>query len=73
MKLMPSLNRLECKGIPTSVDRMKEQKKGEPLSLQQIRKLLVMSEEGYSRPQIAKEVGCSKAVVYEYQKRYALI
>jgi DNA invertase Pin-like site-specific DNA recombinase len=37
---------------------------------QDIERILELSEEGKSRGEIAKEIGCGKTAVYEYQRKY---
>jgi transposase len=46
---------------------------GTSIDTRKVDVILNLTYEGYSRPDIAKETGCSKSTVYNYQKRLGLI
>jgi len=43
------------------------------ISIEQIKKIVELSQEGFSRPDIADEVGVAKRTVWRYQNDFDLV
>ena len=43
------------------------------LTVEQIKQIVLFTKKGISRPKMAKQIGCNRATIYNYQRKLGLI